>query len=384
VCQVLLACVLTGCGNVADAYLALYQGDGGWYADIASNGYHSPAQLDSSNYGNVAFFPGYPLGARIVHRLSGLPVPYALLLTAQLGCWGFWSYVLLLFQRWRIEPSLAALGVGLILVHPASFYLAASYSESHFLAATLGFIYWSDSRRKGSWLLAAVHGFVMTGTRLVGLPLVVYPLFHAWLNSEGRTTARLVRGALLAMAATLGTGLFFAYCQHLFGHWDLYMMTNAAGWSVHPDYLGPFSMMIFHIHFPHHDEGFIDPEWVSRLSVPVMLFVFAGLFLAEGMLRLSRPEWDWRKRVGLYICAGLLFYIPAAGHFSRHMSSMIRFSLCVQAVLVPAFVHMLARARPLKRSPYAWAVPLLIAHGLVSFSLHLALTYRFVHGKWVA
>ena len=69
----------------------------------------------------------------------------ALLITAQLAAWGFWSYFFLFCKRWNISPALQICGALLIAAHPAAFFLVAAYSESLFLMALLGFIYWSTA-----------------------------------------------------------------------------------------------------------------------------------------------------------------------------------------------------------------------------------------------
>ena len=121
--QVILACCISGQLNPRSAYLHLVQWDGGWYAQIVEHGYLSPARLTSSNFGNVAFFPGYPVSARLVQWLCHIRLEYALLVASQVACWGFWTYLLLFFRRWRVGPGLAALGIALVLIHPAAFFL---------------------------------------------------------------------------------------------------------------------------------------------------------------------------------------------------------------------------------------------------------------------
>src|SRR5262249_17122895 len=153
---------------------------------------------------------------------------------------------LLFFQRWRLPRGLTALGVAAILAHPASFFLVAGYSEALFLMSVLGFLYWAEQPHRGAGAIAAVHGVVMTATRIVGVPLVAVPLLHACLTGGRRLELRrLVRPLLLGAVALLGCGLFFAFCQWRFGHWDLYTRANAVGWGVHPHYLALFSERIF-------------------------------------------------------------------------------------------------------------------------------------------
>jgi hypothetical protein len=389
--QLILACLLSDGATLGQAYTNLCRWDGGWYASIVETGYHSPPMLTSKDWGNVAFFPGYPLSALAVQKLTGLRTPHALLLAAQLACWAFWTYLLLLLRRQQVPPRLCLLGVVLILIHPAAFYLVASYSEPLFLTAVLGFLYWADTKQPRAGVLAALHGVLMTGTRLVGLPLVIYPLCHAWLCRETsrrqptRPMRTYVAAALVGATASLGCLAFFGYCQWRFGAWDQYMKTGHVGWGITPDYLGLFSWRTLHVRVP----GFkyLLPEggeFLSRVAVPAAIALFAALIVAEWKLARSRGDTGWRYRAGLYLCAALMFYVPASAQCTRGMTSMIRYALCVQVLLAMAFVHLLARIGPL--NPVAgWRLKLFLsAWCTICFLLQLMFTWRFAHGLWVA
>jgi hypothetical protein len=400
--QIALACLLSGESHFRDAYLRLFQWDGHWYGHIAEHGYQSPARIHFVDrffmkitrhgelpFGNVAFFPAYPLLGRLIHRVLGLRTEHALLLTSQLGCWGLWTYVLLFFQRWGVSGRLAALGVLAILIHPTSFYLVASYSEPLYLMALVGFLYWSGEPGPGSRALAGLHGFLMTATRLVGLPLVVWPFCQEYLDRtlfkkevgwrKLKTPAALL---LVCGAAALGSLLFFAFCQWRFGSWDLYMKTEEAGWKVHANYFGIFSPKIFSVHWPKF--GLFDPIFLNRLCVPVILFLFVGFIALEWKLARSNRDTGWRQRAGFYFCGWVMFYICVSGHYSRGMSSMIRFALCPQVMLVLAGVHLASRvpvpANLLSRRLIFW----LIIAILLSLAHQLGLTYQYTHAGWVA
>src|SRR5205814_10627781 len=118
---------------------------------------------------NVAFFPAYPAFAVLLRNVFNVSTGTALLITAQLAAWGFWTYFFLFCRRWKVAPSLQICGTLLILANPAAFFLVAAYSESLFLMALLGFIYWSTTEGRTAKALAATHGLVMSATRIVGI-----------------------------------------------------------------------------------------------------------------------------------------------------------------------------------------------------------------------
>ncbi|HZT78988.1 MAG TPA: hypothetical protein VFA26_02100 [Gemmataceae bacterium] len=386
VLQITLACLLSGQTDLPSAYGRLFAFDSYWYADVVDYGYRCPPVLPPKYESNVAFFPGYPCVARLVRAAFGLKTHQALLLTAQLSAWAFWTYLLLLLRRWQAPAGLAALTVAAIATHPAAFYLVAGYSEPLFLAAMLGFLYWSEGKSAAARALCAAHGFLMAGTRLVGVAVLIYPFVRELLArrpGEGGWR-RFVFPGLAGLVGAAGPGGYFGYCQWRFGRWDMYMEVERVGWLVRPDYLALFSPRIFHIHWPILREWPVDPEFLSRLSVPVTVAA-ALLFLAAELWAARRlADSGWRFRAGLYLAAAFMFYICVSGHSSRSMSSMIRFAVCVQALLALAAAHLLTRAWPQGLLRGRWAAGLYAVWCAGSFLLQAALTYRFVHGQWVA
>jgi hypothetical protein len=370
------------------AYRRLLYWDGSWYYKVVVEGYHSPPEPTAQHYGNVGFFPGYPLAAAALARLTGLEVWVALPLTAQLCAWGFWVYLLLLCRHWGVPPGLARTGALLLAVQPAAFFLVAAYSESLFLLALLGFVYWTE--RPGPWSapLAALHGYALTATRLVGLPVVIYPLLRLWLRHDWRRPNALADALrqsagplLVAAAASLGALSYFAYCHFQLGHWDLYMKTQAAGWHVKPNPWALFSTRLLHVGHPNWRRG-VDPDFLSRGVTLLLALAFVALPALEAWLALRRGERSWRERAPRFAAAFLLFWAPVCGYWWDHFRSMIRYALPVLALLTPALLHLLAR-----RGVVALSRParlLLTAAAALSALLQLGLACRFMHAAWVA
>ena len=119
-------------------------------------------------------------------------------MTAQVAAWGFWSYFFLFCQRWNLSPLLQFFGALSIAAHPAAFFLVAGYSESLFLMSLLGFIYWSSAEGRLAKFLAALHGFVMSATRIVGIPCAAFPVVrevckNGWAAARARHWIRDMR-----------------------------------------------------------------------------------------------------------------------------------------------------------------------------------------------
>ena len=386
--QVFFACLLSGQPALRTAYGALFHWDSGFFASIVEGGYHSPPTLTFEDHGNVSFLPAYPLAASFVCGVTGWTTGLCLLATAQLAAWGFWTYVLLLFRRWGVCGSLAVLGALLIASHPAAFYLVAGYSEALFLFSLLGFLYWSDEGSNRGLLLAAVHGFVMTATRVVGVPVVFYPVWRRWLGRPGSMSSGpwpRLRHDLPALAvagfALLGTALFFLYCHCRFGHWDLYTRTRLVGWRASSDVLAFFSWRTYYPRPPLLRDGFLNPVWFNQFLVPFTLAVFATLVAVDYRQRRSTAVGGWEERAGWYLCAALLLYVSVCGDAPTGLYSMVRYLLPVCVPLALAVIHRLSRL-PLacRRRWY------LVTLGWVGVSclLQMWLTYRFTHGLYVS
>ncbi|URD50126.1 hypothetical protein [Chroococcidiopsis sp. CCNUC1] len=389
--QVLFGCLFSNSQNLVEGYSKLCRWDCDWYTHIIEHGYRStiPPTPQNPDLSNVAFFPGYPVIAGAIKNVFNLSTQTALLLAAQIACWGFWTYVFLLFQRWRISDRLSLCGAIAILVHPAAFYLVAGYSESLFLMMLLGFLYWTASKKRVAWILAATHGFVMTATRVVGLPIAIYPLFHFWLLSAKDRQAKPFRFwqksskyLLVSAVSILGSLLFFAFCYFKFGAWNFYMQTQAIGWGVKPNYLAIFK--------PESYFAFLDPKIlnlpgvINAISVPFALISFFIVFLLERKAAPFLIEGSWKQRAEFYVAGWLMFYLSACGMSSLSMTSMVRYTFCVHVVLVLATIHLISRTQFYRLFNQKWIVFLLLLMATPSLLLQMKFVGMFTNMQWVA
>jgi hypothetical protein len=387
--QTLLACALAGGGSLPEAYRKLANWDSGWYRWIAEGGYTCPPVITPGNTGNVAFLPGYPVAARLLRRATGLDTRDALLVTSQVSCVAFWAYLLLLFARWGAPPRAALPALLVAASHPAAFYLVVGYSEALFMAALLGYLYWAGSGARGGLLLAAVHGFVMTATRLVGAPLVVVPLLPLLLHGRAGgplwpRCRRLLPLAAVAAVAGSGTLLFFVYCRLRFGRWDAYMQTELAGWGVRADYLAFFRKKTWQPGWPRRDHGYIMPQWFDHQVVPCVVLLLAVMGWLEWRLLRSRPDTGWRWRAGLYAAAAMLFFLNVCGRSCLDLAGMIRYAYPILVLFVLAATHLVARVGlPRGRARNA-LVALLVAWVPFGLVTQMVFIWRFARSLWVA
>lgn len=391
----LVVSIAAGNGSPESAYRAFCRRDGFMYVTILSSGYRSTipptASVDFDN-SNVAFFPGYPLAGRLVHRMSGgaLSTHTSLVVAAQLAAWGFWIYWLAFMKRFALHAASATWLTLTAALHPAAFFLIVAYSESLFLLGLFGFLYWIGSTNSQARWLAVPHGFVMSATRLGGLPLAFAPVVAQLCASPAPLSdakvqlnwlkPRLAPLAAIGLLASLGGLAFFAFCQWRFDAWDLYFQTQREGQGVAADWLWfvrPSSYAFFGSLFYSHLDWTDD---LSRLSVALTVLLLAAVGRREWQLARSGDD-GWRVRVVFYLCAAGLMFLHAAGVSPRHMQSMLRYAYPVHLLLMLTLAQWLGTTKPaahiLTPRRLAWGLGLLAV-------LQLVLMFRYFQGGWVA
>jgi hypothetical protein len=173
--------VTRGFGALGDLLAApAARWDASWYLVIAHYGYRP----DLGNYTapRTAFFPLYPLGLRALSELGLPPVLAGVLLSVvALGfalCGIHRLTVLELGVARRVGRRLegaealqvARLAVLLIAFAPMAFFLSADYSESLYLALSVGLFLCA---RRGRWAWVGVLGALAGATRSAGVVLLL-------------------------------------------------------------------------------------------------------------------------------------------------------------------------------------------------------------------
>lgn len=375
-------------GPLSEQYRALIQHDSYWFMNIVDRGYQTivpPINHKVMEVSNVGFFPAYPAIATLLRYGLHLDTGDALLVTAQAATCGFWSYFFLFCRRWNLSLSLRFFGALSILAHPAAFFLIAGYSESLFLMALLGFIYWSSEESRAAKIWAALHGVMMTATRLVGIPCAAFPIVRrvlalgsgalreprAWLRSYGS-------GIALMATSILGAALFFLYCQLRWGNWNIYMLTQLICWGIEPDYLAIFKPATYRWLVP----ALNNPTEMSQMSTTIGALFLLVIALCEFTPKIRRRA-GWPTRIGIYFCAAVIYYISVSGVASVALESMLRYEFCAHALIVLAFLHFLQQFRaPLTLRAFSMiAVALASAAGLSMQGWYI---WNFTRGNWVA
>jgi hypothetical protein len=165
------------------------------YLAIAQHGYAGGLYFD-------AFFPAYPWLIRLFAWSPRASVLSGIVISLSAFMVGLY-FVHRLIER-DFGPRIAQLTVLLVAFCPMSFFFSAVYSESLFLACSVGAIY---AARRGRWFWAGLAGALATASRSNGL-LIVVPLALMYLygprpGPRGRATGLAPRYPLQRDAAWL-------------------------------------------------------------------------------------------------------------------------------------------------------------------------------------
>lgn len=269
--------------------------DCGWYAALATDGYHSePNGHERGDAANWAFFPLFPLLGNLLSQTFGIPAKVALPLTSKLFLW-LSILAFMIVARRRHGHHAVPLAGALIAFNPYVVYAHVGYTESlYFFLTALAFLaLWS--RR---WLAVGLATALLSATRLVGL-MMSLALLAAMLRDRILSRDRSAQAtALLALAlGPLGLAVFMAYLYWLTGDALAFMHIQIA-WDRSMQY--PFLVLI---------SGLLDPGW----GVYFAICALAGLVMAVWLFRKGHSE------AALFLAVTLL--IPLA----TGLDSMPRF-----------------------------------------------------------
>jgi hypothetical protein len=378
--------------------------DAAWYMVIAHFGYRP--DLGAFTSSRTAFFPLYPLGLRTI-ALFGVPLVVAgvllSMLALALALYGIHRLTTLeLAGGGRLaggrlhSPEVARLAVMTTAFAPMAFYFSAVYSESLYLALSVG-LFWSA--RQGRWALVGVLGALAGATRSTGLvlalpALVLYlwgpredrPPDFAWHRAALQRDGHRSRGALLARLRpryrlrreVLWLGLLpagivlYGACLALYGGDGLAPLRAQEVWGRH--FAGPYvgiwdgvqaafegarqllSLQRHHVYFP---TAGGSPFVNAGHNLMLLGFLLAAVPAVIGVARTLPPAY------GAYVVAALA--LPLSYPVSAQpLMSLPRF-LVVLFPLNIWFAGWLA-ARPRMSAPALAVSALLMAFFLAQFA----------------
>lgn len=185
--------------------------DAGWYHGIASQGY----AYGAGGRNNLAFFPVYPMLMRAGGWLLGERQEDYYFAGIVISWLAFCAAMTLLYRLALLDlPRPAALRTVMYAgTFPFAYFFGVVYSESVFLLALVTTAY---ALRTRHWLVAAIAGAVLTGTRVTGVLAVPGLAWLAWMATRDDRREQ-VKAAVAVAASGLGIGAYCAYNYALSG-----------------------------------------------------------------------------------------------------------------------------------------------------------------------
>jgi Mannosyltransferase (PIG-V) len=214
---------LTGhLGAVGDVLAApVVRWDAVWYLHIAEHGYPRTTE--------AAYFPGYPLLVHAAAWVTRSTVVAAALVSLVV----FFVALVALFRLTELELDAGAARrtVVLIAFFPTALFFSAAYTESLFLALSVGVLL---AARQDRWALAGGLGAAAAATRSSGVLLLV-PLLIIYFAGPARGRRR--QAAWLALIPA-GLAAYLLASQLMLGD---ALATAHAQDHFHREFAGPFS-----------------------------------------------------------------------------------------------------------------------------------------------
>ena len=212
----------------------LFAWDAWHYREIAELGYQHSA------YGNVRFFPLYPLLGRWTGAVLGGHEEIGLLLVANVMALLFGGLLHRVVMRETGDAVLARRSLWFGALLPQMSMLVLGYSEALLMVLSVGVFLCIRGRR---WWWAALFGVLAGLTRPTGVLLALPVLIEGalvWKQSQNRERV----AALAAVAAPVaGLGVFLAWSADAFGDWlEPFRVQGIKG--LRGDFVDPVSSLV--------------------------------------------------------------------------------------------------------------------------------------------
>lgn len=325
------------------------------YLNIAQHGYPNATE--------TVFYPLYPLLMRVVGFVVGSDAAAGVAISVGALIVG----LTLLHRLTELELGRRAADVTVLLLAfaPLSFFFSAVYTESLFLALSVGSVY---AARRGRWRLACGLGALAAATRVTGVGLVI-PLGLMHLKERG-ADRRLAW--LAAVPAGLVAYLGFTAVR---GYGLLAPFAGEGGAEYHRQMAGPLETFVAAVRAAAAGARFLltEPIYQPTIGGPfsdgtesLVLLAVLAIAVAALVLAVRRlPVGYWAYALAtLLVCT----WSPVAG---QPLKSFDRYALTIFPLWMAAGAWL--SERRLAR------LVLLVSAGLLAFW-----TFQFAAWTWVA
>lgn len=311
------------------------------YLDIAQFGYTT----EGDRKFDLAFFPFYPLLVRITSYVVGNYIVSAIIVS------GIFSIVAAYFLKkitlldYSKETALSA--VLFFFIFPTSYFLHLPYTESLFLALTIGAFYFA---RKSLWLWAGIFGLFACMTRINGVFIVPALLFEVFY--EYRATKSFNRRWLWILLVPVGFLVYLLINYYVTGNALTFLTYQREHFTKN-------------LNFPW--KGIIETfNSLKRSPNDSMMIGFQeSLFVGIGFLAMVFSWFNQRKSYSVWMTLNWLLFVSTS-----FILSVPRYTLTLFPMFI-AFAFLSEKSYPFKILIAFWSI------------LYLGLfTALFASGRW--
>jgi len=318
-------------------FLDLNRWDSAHYETIVKHGYRKENEPSKPRFA-VIWYPGYPLIAKAVWKLTNWKVTAVFSLLSFLFTLSLWFLLWSKTSLLKFGPKTLGLTSAFLLCWPGSFYWFAGMTEP--LAGLISIalvIFWIKKARIPALVLLAYSTSVKPTLVPFAITYVVLDYFynrpkerHLWLN---------------LIAANSGFLLYGVYCWYNFGSFFTSVKLNSESYNNAPSISSVFDPRL-------HAEHIFEYKGLIATSVLVyLLFELLYFFRKRGLrdlrLILNRKSLDFPITFVLWaltINQTLIFIYGQANNSVNPLNSMMRYHTPV----IPLFLLLGIRLRPLK------------------------------------
>ncbi|MEO7674031.1 MAG: mannosyltransferase family protein [Pyrinomonadaceae bacterium] len=316
--------------------------DAAHYVQIAKLGYTA---IGEDRF-LIVFFPFYPALVYLFSIVFRDPLVSAFIVT------GLASVALGLVFRELVRldhpEKTAQMAVLFLFIFPTSYFLHIPYTESLFLALTIGSFL---AARKKRWLIAGILGALAGATRINGLILIPALAFELW--DEYRTTRKIDKKWLFLMLVPVGFATYLTLNYIVAGDPTMFMIYQREHWFRYFQF--PWQGMIDCY------ERMFSPQAADAHMIGYQEFLFVVIGFAATV-----AGWRWlRGSYRIWMAANWLLFVSTS-----FVLSVPRYTL----MLFPIFILMALIARK------NWSVQVFFILWSILF-LSLFIT-QFVRDKW--
>jgi Gpi18-like mannosyltransferase len=324
--------------------------DGEHYLQIAKDGYQPLLYFFFPLYPKlISFFTSFGGSSLNSYAIDGLLISFACLILAY---WGIYKLVKLDFTEIPVKSVFL-----LLLIFPTSFYFAAIYGESLFLALVVWSFYFA---RKKQWFISIALGILLTLTRLVGIALIPALLVEGYMEWKNKRTSLRTLIFIPFISIGLLAYIYFVYLRtgdplNFFNSVTIFGQQRQSAFILFPQVIYRYLFKIL----PYLSYNYFPVVFSTYLEFFSAVIFFVLAILAFFKIRLSYAVYSF-----------IAYIIPT---FSGSFSSMSRYVL----ILFPLFILLTGYLINLPKKYYFMIL-------IISFILMTITTALYIRGYWIA